>query len=63
MCIISCVNLQSDMFQEDIYPPCPAGVPALTADEWVGGTNKDPVLMKINEGATTVKVGDLFHTF
>ena len=33
------------MFQEDIYPPCFAGVPALSADEWLAGANKNPVLV------------------
>ena len=33
------------MFQEDIYPPCLAGEPSLTAAEWVSGMNKDPKLL------------------
>ena len=31
------------MFQDDIYPPAYAGVPSMTAEEWLGGMNKDPV--------------------
>ena len=33
------------MFQEDIYPPCEAGIPALSAEEWASGENKPPVLV------------------
>merc|ERR1712154_626673 len=32
-----------DVFQEDIYPDCYAGKPALSADEWLDGNNKDPI--------------------
>ncbi len=31
------------MFQDDIYPPTDAGKPALTAEEWAGGKNCDPI--------------------
>lgn len=44
------------MFQEDIYPPCDAGIPALSADEWASGQNKPPVLVTITKdglGSTT----------
>ncbi len=37
------------MFQEDIYPPCEAGKPALTAEEWIGGTDKDPWLVRFSK--------------
>ena len=39
-------SLQSEMFQEDIFPPCEAGKPSLTAEEWIAGTDKDPWLVK-----------------
>merc|ERR1712154_269371 len=29
--------------KEDIYPDCYAGKPALSADEWLDGNNKDPI--------------------
>jgi len=32
-----------EVFQEDIYPDCYAGKPALSADEWLNGDNKDPI--------------------
>jgi len=37
-----------DVFQEDIYPDCYAGKPALSADEWLGGANKDPLLCSMD---------------
>ena len=33
------------MFQDDIFPPCSSGKPALSAEEWASGTNKDPLLV------------------
>lgn len=32
------------VFQEDIFPPVPAGVPALSAADWIAGANAPPVL-------------------
>lgn len=32
--------LQSDSYQEDIYPMTPGTEPALTPDEWLGGINR-----------------------
>lgn len=46
--------LQSDMFQADIFPPCPSGEPALTAEEWIGGVDKDPKLMSFGGDGQTV---------
>lgn len=37
------------MFQDDIFPPCPAGTPAMTAEEWFGGKNLNPILVKFSE--------------
>jgi len=34
------VPRKSDLFQADIYPDTYAGTPALSADEWVAGSNK-----------------------
>lgn len=34
------------MFQEDIYPETQAPVAALTAQEWLDGTERDPVLVR-----------------
>ena len=34
------------MFQDDIYPPCEAGKPSLTASEFADGKDMDPWLVK-----------------
>lgn len=39
---------KSDRFQADIFPDTYAGVPAMTADEFFAGTNKDPVLKSLD---------------
>ncbi|XP_008049687.1 coronin-2B isoform X2 [Carlito syrichta] len=44
------VPRRSDSYQEDIYPMTPGTEPALTPDEWLGGVNRDPVLMSLKEG-------------
>lgn len=44
------VPRKSDLFQDDIYPDTQADVPALTADEWVAGETKPPVLFSLREG-------------
>ena len=41
------------MFQADIFPACPAGEAALSADEWASGVDKDPIMMEFKEGAGT----------
>ena len=33
------------MFQDDIFPPCFSGVPALSVEEWASGVDKDPRLV------------------
>jgi len=37
------------MFQDDIYPPAYAGVPSMSADDWLGGINKDPVTVSFTQ--------------
>eukprot|EP00516_Mucochytrium_quahogii_P003985 CAMPEP_0203759522 /NCGR_PEP_ID=MMETSP0098-20131031/12565_1 /ASSEMBLY_ACC=CAM_ASM_000208 /TAXON_ID=96639 /ORGANISM=" , Strain NY0313808BC1" /LENGTH=439 /DNA_ID=CAMNT_0050652531 /DNA_START=104 /DNA_END=1423 /DNA_ORIENTATION=- len=39
---------KSDLFQEDLFPDCYAGKPALTSEEWWAGKNKDPILMSLD---------------
>jgi len=36
------VPRKSDIFQDDIFPDCFAGEPALSADEWLGGQDSQP---------------------
>ncbi|XP_070545785.1 coronin-1C-A-like isoform X2 [Ptychodera flava] len=43
------VPRKSDMFQDDIYPDTVAPIPALTADEWISGINRDPIMMPMKE--------------
>lgn len=38
----------ADVFQEDIFPDSYAGKPALSADEWLSGENKDPVTISMD---------------
>lgn len=45
------VPRKSDLFQDDLFPETFAGVPALSATEWLGGANKDPIKKPINEAA------------
>ena len=40
---------QPNMFYGDIYPPCFASIPALSADEWMAGANKKPVLISFRK--------------
>jgi len=53
------VPRKSDMFQKDLFPDAYAGVPALSASEWLGGQNKDAPKMSLNpkdrQGGAAVK--------
>ncbi|XP_074595101.1 protein coronin [Brevipalpus obovatus] len=53
------VPRKSDVFQEDIYPDTPASEPALTAEEWMSGVDKDPVLMSLKEGRVQSKKAEI----
>ncbi|XP_006629904.2 coronin-2A isoform X1 [Lepisosteus oculatus] len=44
------VPRRSESYQEDIYPMTAGNKPAMTADEWFRGINKDPVLMSLKPG-------------
>lgn len=44
------VPRKSDLFQNDIYPDTQADVPALTAEEWIAGETRPPVLFSLREG-------------
>jgi len=41
----SSISMQSEMFQDDIFPPCYSGIAALSAEEWSSGVDKDPRLV------------------
>lgn len=42
------VPRKSEAFQEDIFPDCPAPIPAHTCSEWHEGSSKAPVTMSLN---------------
>jgi len=44
------VPRKSDVFQDDIFPDCYAGEPALTSDEWLAGKDADPKTMSLAGG-------------
>uniref|UniRef100_A0A670KAL3 Coronin n=1 Tax=Podarcis muralis TaxID=64176 RepID=A0A670KAL3_PODMU len=45
------VPRRSESYQEDIYPMTAGAQPALTAQEWLSGSNKGPVLMSLRPGS------------
>ena len=57
------------MFQDDIFPPCAAGIPALSADEWIAGVTKSPIMVTItadglggtSSGATLVSATPCYY--
>ncbi|XP_032400043.1 coronin-2A isoform X1 [Etheostoma spectabile] len=44
------VPRRSESYQEDIYPMTAGNKPALTAEEWLSGIDKGPVLMSLKPG-------------
>lgn len=47
--------LQSDLFQDDLYPDTAGPDPALEAEEWFDGKNEDPLLISLKNGYVPVK--------
>ncbi|XP_036859993.2 coronin-2A isoform X2 [Manis javanica] len=45
------VPRRSESYQEDIYPPTAGAQPSLTAQEWLRGMNKGPVLVSLRPGS------------
>uniref|UniRef100_A0A8C4QWC0 Coronin n=2 Tax=Eptatretus burgeri TaxID=7764 RepID=A0A8C4QWC0_EPTBU len=41
------VPRKSDIFQEDLYPKTASSEPALTAEQWLSGVNRSPVLVSL----------------
>lgn len=46
------VPRKAETFQKDLYPPTQAPEPAMSAEEWIGGQNKGPILMDMSPGGT-----------
>lgn len=44
------LRLQSDQFQEDLYPDTIGTSPALSARDWISGMNSPPVLISLKTG-------------
>lgn len=42
--------LQSDLFQDDLYPDTAGPDPSLEAEEWFEGKNGDPILISLKNG-------------
>lgn len=45
------VPRRSESYQEDIYPMTASNKPALTAEEWLSGIDKGPILMSLKPGS------------
>ena len=43
------IVLQSDLFQDDLYPDTPGTEAALTAEQWVSGQSSEPILMSMKQ--------------
>lgn len=42
--------LQSELFQEDLYPDTPGDTAAISAEEWETGTDAEPILISLRDG-------------
>ncbi|VDN53575.1 unnamed protein product [Dracunculus medinensis] len=49
------VPRKSDLFQADLYPDTRSQIPALTAEQWIGGANAPPNLTAVNPDAAEAK--------
>merc|ERR1712000_437510 len=45
-----CVPRKSELFQDDIFPDTPGPDPAMSASEWLGGANKEPIRISLEGG-------------
>ncbi|XP_076259631.1 coronin-2B-like isoform X2 [Rhynchophorus ferrugineus] len=50
------VPRKSDQFHEDLYPDTAAGKPALTAQEWIKGSNSNPILISMKGGNNSLDI-------
>lgn len=44
------VPRKSELFQEDLYPDTVGDTAALTAEEWIGGQDAEPLVISLKEG-------------
>ncbi|GCC29594.1 coronin-2B-like [Chiloscyllium punctatum] len=47
------VPRRSESYQDDIYPMTAGAQPAMTAQEWLSGANKDPIFVSLKPGFNT----------
>lgn len=48
--MINLKKFQSELFQEDLYPDTPGDTAAISADEWLAGTDAEPLLISLRDG-------------
>ncbi|XP_046549809.1 LOW QUALITY PROTEIN: coronin-1C-like [Haliotis rubra] len=44
------VPRKSELFQDDLYPDTPSDTPALSAEEWFGGKDAEPIMVSLKGG-------------
>ncbi|KAK3094694.1 hypothetical protein FSP39_005010 [Pinctada imbricata] len=44
------VPRKSEQFHADIFPPTASTIPSLSADEWISGQSRDPILISMQNG-------------
>lgn len=50
MLVLCNYTLQSELFQEDLYPDTPGDTAAISAEEWQAGTDAEPILISLRDG-------------
>lgn len=53
------LSLQSDLFQDDLYPDTAGPEAAMEAEEWVAGKTAPPILISLREAYVPTKQRDL----
>ena len=53
---LTCFCLQSELFQDDLYPDTPGDTPALTAEEWISGEDSEPLLVSIQSNCNQLSL-------
>ncbi|XP_060605093.1 coronin-1B-like isoform X3 [Ruditapes philippinarum] len=43
------VPRKSNIFHDDIFPPTASAIPSLSADEWISGQNREPILISMKD--------------
>jgi len=57
------VPRKSELFQEDLYPDTLSDEPAITAEEWIGGKDADPITVSLKVSQLfSLSLTKSFHT-